>query len=94
MRERIEYIQQAISIRIGLPAEELCRTWEECATWKNLPEKEFMSKYGDAVLEKYNMPTAEEIERIWQYDEDPDIDDDKDDEDESDNKSDNMSDIY
>ena len=52
VRERMEYLDQGGSIKIGLPAEELCRTWEECAAWKNLPKKEFMSVYGDAELDR------------------------------------------
>ena len=68
MRERIEYLQQGASIRIGLPAEELCGTWEDCIKWKNLPEDDFMTEYGDAVLAEYSIPTPEEIERIEQYD--------------------------
>jgi hypothetical protein len=69
VRERIEYLQQGVSMRIALPAEEFCRTWEDCIAWKNLPEDKFMTEYGDAVLAEYNIPTPEEIERIQQYDE-------------------------
>ena len=37
--------------------------------WKNLPEKEFMEKYGNAVLKQYNIPTKEELEQLEEYDE-------------------------
>lgn len=103
VRERMEYLEQGGSIKIALPAEELCRTWKDCLAWKNLPEDEFMTNYGDAVLAEYNIPTAEEIERIQQYDnlqnqetvddEDDDNEDD-DDEDNDDEDEDNMLDIY
>lgn len=70
MRERIEYLQQGGRIQIALPAEEFCDTWEKCIGWKNLPEDEFMEKYGDEVLAQYKIPTEEEIVQVQLWDED------------------------
>jgi hypothetical protein len=65
VRERLDYIEHGI--HIGLPLEEHCRTWEQCDLWKNLPEEEFMERYGNAVLGLYKMPTKEEIEQLRQW---------------------------
>jgi len=99
VRERVEYVQRG-NIRIALPAEEFCLTWKDCIAWKSLPKDEFMTKYGNAVLAKYNIPTAEEIERLEQYDssqaqqnDSQDEDDISDDEDEDDNNEDGDDDL-
>jgi hypothetical protein len=66
VQERVDYM--ANGIKVALPLEKYCDTLEKCAQWKNLPEKEFMEKYGNEVLEQYHMPTEEEKEQIRQYD--------------------------
>lgn len=74
VRERLDYIKDGI--RIALPLEEHCQTWEQCIGWKNLPEDDFMETYGNAVLGEYNMPTVEEIEQLERWEE-SEIDDDE-----------------
>jgi len=65
--ECLDYIEHGI--RIGLPLVGHCQTWEQCSLWKNLPEEEFMERYGNAVLEQYKMPSKEEIEQLRQWEE-------------------------
>ena len=36
--------------------------------WKNLSEKEFMDRFGNAVKALYNIPTQEELEQLEDYD--------------------------
>ncbi|KAF8062515.1 hypothetical protein FPV67DRAFT_1703383 [Lyophyllum atratum] len=62
VRERADYIAKGIFIALPLP--EFCETWEQCAKWKNLSEADFMLTYGNAVLDKYNIPTDEELEHL------------------------------
>ena len=63
-----------------VPAEEFCDTWEKCIGMKNLPEDEFMKKYGDEVLAPYKIPSEEEIAQVqlWDEDEDENASDDDD----------------
>jgi hypothetical protein len=68
LRERASYIKDGI--HVALPLEEFCGTWEKCAEWKNLSDKEFMEKYGDDVLKDYNILTAEELEQLEKLQED------------------------
>jgi hypothetical protein len=56
-------------IRIGLPQEEFCQTWEDCSKWKNLSEEVFMQQYGNEVLKEYHLPTEAEIKQSQQWDE-------------------------
>ena len=76
VRERVEYT--AGGIIVGLPLEKYCDTLAKCAEWKNLPEKEFMEKYGNDVLAQYHMPTEAEITQLLEYEggeeDDEDID--------------------
>ena len=65
VRERVEYTAGGISV--GLPLEKHCDTLAKCAKWKNLPEKEFMEKYGNDVLAQYHMPTDAEIAQLEEY---------------------------
>ena len=65
VRERVEYTAGGISV--GLPLEKHCDTLAKCAKWKNLPEKEFMEKYGNDVLAQYHMPTEAEIDQLAEY---------------------------
>src|SRR6266446_8862738 len=65
VRERVEYT--AGSINVGLPLEKYCDTLAKCAEWKNLPDKEFMAKYGNDVLAQYYMPTEAEITQLLEY---------------------------
>jgi hypothetical protein len=67
VRERAHYVWDGAYI--ALPNAELCASWMECAKWKNLSTKEFMEKYGNAVLAEYNLPTEEEIEQLEEWDE-------------------------
>jgi hypothetical protein len=94
VRERIEYTKQRGTIKIGLPAEELCHTWEDCAAWKNLSMHEFMVQHGDAELAKYNIPTEKEIELLEQYDNSQPEVRQNDSQDEDDDGDDDMLDIY
>jgi hypothetical protein len=61
----MDYISDGI--RVALPLEQYCETWVQCDAWKNLPEKEFMDRYGKFVLEKYKLPTKAEIEQLKQW---------------------------
>ena len=54
-------------ITVGLPLEQYCDTLTKCAEWKNLPEKEFMEKYGNDVLAQYYMPTQAELDQLTEY---------------------------
>ena len=75
VRERVEY--SAGGIAVGLPLETYCDTLAKCAAWKNLPEEEFMEKYGNDVLAQYHMPTDAEIAQLEEYEageEDEEID--------------------
>jgi hypothetical protein len=54
-------------IKVALPLAEHCDTWEKCREWKNLPEEQFMEKYGNVVLAQYEMPTDEEIEQFKRW---------------------------
>jgi hypothetical protein len=72
VRERADYLKKGV--RIALPLPEYCNTWEACAKWKNLPEKEFMLTYGNAVLEQYDIPTAEELAQLDSYNEESEED--------------------
>jgi hypothetical protein len=63
VRERLDYLAGG-GICIALPPEESCQTWEGCSEWKNLPETEFMERYGNVVLKEYNIPTEEEVDQI------------------------------
>jgi hypothetical protein len=65
VRERVEYTAGGISV--GLPLEKHCDTLAKCAEWKNLPEEEFMEKYGNDVLAQYQMPTEAEIDQLAEY---------------------------
>ena len=65
VRECVEYTAGGISV--GLPLEKYCNTLAKCAEWKNLPEEEFMEKYGDDVLAQYHMPTEAEIDQLAEY---------------------------
>ena len=65
VHERVEYTAGGISV--GLPLEKYCDTLAKCAEWKNLPEEEFMEKYGDNVLAQYHMPTKAEIDQLAEY---------------------------
>lgn len=84
VRDRADFIKGGISV--GLPLPEFCQTWEQCMQWKNLPDHEFMQKYGNAVVAGYKMPTAQELEQLRLWNEkggdDDDDDNDNDDEDE------------
>ena len=62
VHECLDYIEHGI--HIGLPPEEHCQTWVQCNSCKNLPEEEFMERYGNEVLVLYRMPTKEEIEQL------------------------------
>lgn len=65
VKERMDYISDGV--RIALPLEEYCKTWAQCDAWKNLPEKEFMHRYGKFVLEKYKLPTKAEMEQLKRW---------------------------
>ena len=54
-------------ITVGLPLEQYCDTLTKCAEWKNLPEKEFMERYGNDVLAQYHMPTQVELDQLTEY---------------------------
>lgn len=85
VRERASYMKNG-TYYVAMPLEEFCKTWEQCAGWKNLPEKEFMEKYGNAVLEKYTLPTEEELKQLehWENDEEEEDGDEGDSDDDSD----------
>lgn len=51
---------------VALPQVEYCQTWEDVRIWIELPEEEFMEKYGNAVLALYRYPTAAQMERLEQ----------------------------
>lgn len=70
LRQRANIIKNGIVI--ALPLQKHCETWEQCAKWKNLPEDQFMEKFGNEVLKLYKMPTAEELEQLGKWDEDTD----------------------
>ena len=75
VRERVEYTTGGITV--GLPLEMHCDTLAKCVEWKNLPEKEFMEKYGNDVLAQYHMPTEAEKTQLLEYEageEDEEID--------------------
>lgn len=72
VRERADYIEGGVCIALPMP--EFCGTWEQCAVWKNLPEKEFMATYGDTVLKQYNLPTEEELKQLEEYENEEDDD--------------------
>lgn len=72
IRERAQYMKE--DTYIALPPAELCTTWAECDKWKNMPQKEFMAKYGDEVLAEYNLPTPAELERLKKGDEEDEED--------------------
>jgi len=79
LRERANYVKNGIIV--ALPLEEHCNTWEKCVVWKNLPEEEFMEKFGNAVLERYHIPTEEELAQLEAWDnEDGENEDEIDDE--------------
>ena len=63
--ECVEYTVGGISV--GLPLEKYCDTLAKCTKWKNLPEKEYMEKYGNDVLAQYHMPTEAEIDQLTEY---------------------------
>jgi hypothetical protein len=65
VRKRVEYT--AGGINVGLPLEMYCDTLAKCVEWKNLPEEEFMEKYGNEVLAQYRMPTEAEINQLLEY---------------------------
>ena len=74
VHERVEY--SVGSIDVCLPLEKYCDTLAKCMEWKNLPEKEFMEKYGKDVLAQYHMPTEAEVAQLRKYEageEDEDI---------------------
>ncbi|KAF9063628.1 hypothetical protein BDP27DRAFT_1426711 [Rhodocollybia butyracea] len=71
VRERATYMQNGIA----LPKPEFCNTSAEISAWKNLPEDEFMDKYGNAKLALYNIPTRAELEQLDEYDEEENYDD-------------------
>ncbi|KIK64470.1 hypothetical protein GYMLUDRAFT_56930 [Collybiopsis luxurians FD-317 M1] len=52
---------------VALPLEEDC---EDVTEWKNLSEDDFMDLYGNDVLKQYNIPTAEEIAQLDEYETD------------------------
>jgi len=66
LRERANYVKNGIIV--ALPLEEHCNTWEKCVVWKNLPEEEFMEKFGNAVLKRYHIPTEEELAQLEVWD--------------------------
>lgn len=86
VRERASYIQDGIVVALPLP--EFCGTWELCASWKNLPKKEFMVTYGNAVLKKYNLPTEEELEQLENYSDEEEDEEDEEGDDENGDESD------
>jgi hypothetical protein len=52
---------------VALPLEEHC---EDVTEWKNLSEDDFMDLYSNDVLKQYNIPTAEEIAQLDEYETD------------------------
>ena len=61
----IEFWALYIDAPIALPLVEHCGLLTEMGAsppdWKNMPEAEFMEKYGNAVQAQYNLPTEEEL---------------------------------
>ncbi|KLO10371.1 hypothetical protein SCHPADRAFT_942888 [Schizopora paradoxa] len=62
MRERHELDKHAV-YKVGLPARGLCSPdkWKD---WRKLPYDTFMQLHGDAILKDYDIPTAEDIQRL------------------------------
>ncbi|KIM38756.1 hypothetical protein M413DRAFT_75795, partial [Hebeloma cylindrosporum] len=65
VQERVEYTMGGI--KVALPFEEHCDTLAKCTAWKNLPEAEFMERYGNDVLAQYQMPTEAEKAQLLRY---------------------------
>jgi hypothetical protein len=76
IHEHAQYIKNGTYV--ALPSVELCTTWDECEKWKNMPEKEFMAKYGDAVQAEYKVPMADELEQLEQQDEEDEVEEELD----------------
>lgn len=71
--------------KIGLPPSELC-TKNKWADWRKMDNDEFQRKFGSSELQKYDIPTTEDITLLKEYEKrgefDPDFDFDGDDEEE------------
>lgn len=70
---------------VALPKAEFCATWDKVAEWKNLPKDEFMTKFGNATLALYCIPTQAELDQLEEYDVDEALNGDN-----GDNDDDNM----
>jgi hypothetical protein len=61
----VEFRALYIDARIALPLAEHCGSLTDMGAsppdWKNMPEAEFMTRYGNAVQAKYSLPTEEEL---------------------------------
>lgn len=62
LRERVNIVRDGV--RVLLPKEELCQNWPDILRWKKLSKQDFMRLHGNAVLQDYDIPTAEEIEQM------------------------------
>ncbi|KAF4565421.1 hypothetical protein EYR36_001992 [Pleurotus pulmonarius] len=69
MRYRGKFVDSFIALPL---AEDMARL--SMKDWNNLPEDEFMKKYGDKVKAQYRLPTKQELDDL----EDSDDDDDED----------------
>ena len=62
--QRCDYIDTGVAI--PLP-DQVGATLRDHRIWKNLKTREFMERFGDAVLQKYDLLTPEEIEQAEKY---------------------------
>ncbi|PPQ92330.1 hypothetical protein CVT25_008512 [Psilocybe cyanescens] len=62
VQRKVELLKDSYIVAMPLP--ELCTTWKNCWKWMDLPQAKFMWKYGEAVLELYDMPTDKQIDRV------------------------------
>ncbi|KAE9397510.1 hypothetical protein BT96DRAFT_71109 [Gymnopus androsaceus JB14] len=79
LRERAVYMNNGVA----LPMPQHCQSEADIRRWKKLNTKKFMEEYGNEVLDQYDIPTEEELERL-DRNEDTDNEADEDDEDDED----------
>ena len=61
----ISFCALYVDAPIALPLPEHCESLDPPPEWKAMPEAEFMEKYGNQVRAKYNLPTEEELNTLY-----------------------------
>ncbi|KAE9386833.1 hypothetical protein BT96DRAFT_792675, partial [Gymnopus androsaceus JB14] len=60
LRERAMYMNNGVA----LPLPQHCQSADDIRRWRKLSTKKFMEEYGNNVLDLYDIPTEEELERL------------------------------